>query len=212
MVGDFASEEAARAVVDPYCQAWELDFALRMNREISFAFEAAEMEAPRQLPGSRNQDVQVSAIDATGRAFDVASVSVGYATYPEPPERFATSVETEMMYYHLRQYRLRRETFAVMGYFCLTVLEWRAGDRGKAAKQYRVDPKVLAELGRLTSVVGDAQTARKLDRQNTLRPHTPEERVWIEATVHALIRRAGQIASDPGAQWPRLTLADLPRL
>jgi hypothetical protein len=212
MLTTFAAEEAARAVVDSYCRAWELDFALRMGRDITFVFEAAEVETPRRFPGAHGQVVQVSAIDATGRVFDVASVSVGYAVYPEPPERFANSVETDMMYYHLRQYRGRRESLATMGYFCLSVLEWGAGGRTGAAKRYSVDPRVLDALGRLTSTVGDPQTARKLDRHSTLRPHAPGEIAWVEAAVVALIRRAGEVAYDAAAARPELTLADLPPL
>ena len=52
-----------------------------------------------------------------------------------------------------------------MAYFCLTVVEARSGPKGQkrpnAAKQLKVEPKVLSKLGELSSQVGDNQKARK---------------------------------------------------
>jgi hypothetical protein len=99
-----------------------------------------------------------------------------------------------------------------MAYFCLTVVEERAGGRDKAAGRYAIEPNVLKTLGRLTSTVGDDKEARKAKGRTERRPHTGAEKAWIEAAVRALIRRAGEWASDPRASLPQIIMSDLPRL
>ena len=101
-----------------------------------------------------------------------------------------------------------------MAYFCLTVVEARSGPKGQkrpnAAKQLKVEPKVLSKLGELSSQVGDNQKARKFGGSG--RSHTDREERWLKETVLALIRRVGEYDSDPKAPLPALTMADLPNL
>jgi hypothetical protein len=61
-------------------------------------------------------------------------------------------------------------------YFCLTLLERRAGGRAEAADEFAIHPTVLSKLGYLTSdEVGDARGARKVSRKSSMRPHTAME-------------------------------------
>jgi len=71
---------------------------------------------------------------------------------------------------------------------------------------------VLGMLGKLTTTLGVGAEARKWDRNSKLRDPTIEEKRWIEAAVLALIRRAGQIAFKPDAEWPKIKKSDLPKL
>jgi hypothetical protein len=72
---------------------------------------------------------------------------------------------------------------------------------------------VLGMLGKLTTTLGVGAEARKWDRRNKeLRDPTIEENRWIEAAVLALIRRVGQMAFNPAAEWPMIKKSDLPKL
>jgi hypothetical protein len=97
-----------------------------------------------------------------------------------------------------------------MAYFCLTVIEAKAGSRKQAAKLYRISKEVLSKLGELTSDRGDAQTARKIKQSSTLTPLSSAESSWINAAVKTIIRRVGEIDLDP--KLPEITMNDLPTL
>ncbi len=92
-------------------------------------------------------------------------VHVTHRTYPEPPSRFRESQDVEVMWLRYEGYRDGKEPLTAMAYFCLTVVEARSGPKGQkrpnAAKQLKVEPKVLSKLGELSSQVGDNQKARK---------------------------------------------------
>jgi hypothetical protein len=96
--------------------------------------------------------------------------------------------------------RRGRERPAVMGYFCLSVLEASFGpSRAAAAKALGIDRADLDKLGRLTSTVGSFQTARKghpaIEGATEL---TESETFWIEKTVRLLIRNAAKVARARG--------------
>jgi hypothetical protein len=97
-----------------------------------------------------------------------------------------------------------------MAYFCLTYVQSVAGNRSKASGLFGIHRDVLNEIGRLTSTVGDAATARKWDNLQDRRPHTPNEEQWIDAAIRALIHRVGEHAA--GATLQQITMADLPPL
>lgn len=99
-----------------------------------------------------------------------------------------------------------------MGFACLTWLEAIEGNRPKVGRKYSIDRDVLQTLGRLTSTVGDAQSARKFEHNHNPRTHTPTERMWVEAAIRALTLRVGQWAADPERPLPKITMADLPKL
>ena len=122
------------------------------------------------------------------------------------------SLDVETMWHRYEGYLAGREPLAAMAYFCLTVLQGSAGGRDEAAEQFGISGRVLDTLGRLTTEIGDDETARKRTHGSEWRPHTRAERAWIEAAVKALIRRAGEWASDPEAPGPQLTMNDLPKL
>jgi hypothetical protein len=71
-----------------------------------------------------------------------------------------------------------------------------------------VDKSVLKKLSELSTNRGELSTARKVTRD--LKAFTNAERQWLEATVLALIRRVGEIAS--GHSPLQLTLTELPQL
>src|SRR5205823_5862029 len=84
--------------------------------------------------------------------------------------------------------------------------------RSDAAALYRISGKVLDKRGHLSSHRGDTRSARKVKDSGDLLPLTSEETRWIEAAVKNMIRRVGEVAADPDADWLVITMADLPLL
>jgi len=97
-----------------------------------------------------------------------------------------------------------------MAYFCLTLLEAMAGNRGLAARTFRISAGVLGKLGQLTSERGDLSTARKYRAVISGSPLTGGEIHWLEEAVKAIIRRVGELATTE--QLSTIELSDLPPL
>jgi hypothetical protein len=209
--GHYASEEAARAVVDPLVRAWEIKHALTFGPEIRFEFASSAIidrnPAPAIPPGSPRAVSGKATMTATVAISGSASVSRG--SYPTPPDGFVVDPDVETLYQRWQGYLERREPLQSMAYFCLTVLEMHGGRDG-AAGRFAITKPVLNKLGELTSKTGDAATARKAGA--TSRPLTDLEQAWLEAAVKLTIRRAGEVAAQPGATLPAITMADLPGL
>lgn len=137
--------------------------------------------------------------------------TINKGEYPLPPKSFHADQDVEVMWLRFRDYLHHRQSLTTTGYFCLTVLEARAGNRQQAAQTYRVDKKVLNKLGELTTTIGDRHVARKFVK-GVFRPHTKMEKRWIEASIRILIRRAGEIACSGIGVLPIITMNDLPSL
>jgi hypothetical protein len=212
MLEHHASEETARRRVEEYLRAWEIDVALRFGRgEVRFEFEGADViDRDPPPPGTGVVIYAKAAMAAAG-----ALTATGHVTrrqYPDPPDKFVVSPDVETMWYRYEGYLRGREPLATMAYACLTLLEASTGGRNRAAKRYSIEIDVLRALGRLTSSIGDTETARKFKGLSERRPHTGAEKAWIDAAVKALIRRVGEWAFDPGASLPQITMSDLPKL
>lgn len=132
------------------------------------------------------------------------------AAYPSPPTGFSWSPDVGALWQRYSGCISGREPVASMAYFSLTVVEALAGGRRNAPASLAISQDVLDTLGRLSSSIGDDNTARK--RAETPRPHTNQEEGWMLAAVRALIKRLGELAHNPGAALPELTMSDLPQL
>jgi hypothetical protein len=132
--------------------------------------------------------------------------------YPDPQEDFAVSLDVEVMWTLYEGYLQGRDRLLPMAYTCLTRFTYGAGRDNEAARRYRVSRKVLKELGRLSSTSGDEMTARKWVPGHVPQPLTDRETEWVEAAIKLLIYRAGQYASDPDGEWPKITMNHLPEL
>ncbi|MGB8657132.1 MAG: hypothetical protein WCE90_05040 [Candidatus Zixiibacteriota bacterium] len=206
----FPSVDSARRIAYDFLRAWELDVALRLGRrEIAFTFQDAHV-VDRDPPPAGS--VQVSKLNSLGMAAVAGSLTlhVTRRRYPEPPKLFRSSPDVETLWQRFEGYLESREPLPSMAYFCLTLIEAKAGGRNQAAKLYRINKDVLSKLGELTSQLGDGTTARKVNQGRALTPLTPSEKGWIEATVKLVIRRVGEIDSD--STLPLITMGDLPTL
>lgn len=208
----YASAEEARAHVDPFLRAWEVDAALRDEpTKVRFVFDTVEVIDRDPPPPRTDQVIQVACSDAVILS-EAPTVHITRAQYPGPPERFRVSVDVETMWTRYEGYRAGREPLAGMAYMCLTVFEAMAGGRSAAAQRFGIAGQVLRTLGRLATEVGDLSTVRKISPKHQCRPHTGAEIRWVETAVKALIRRAAEWAADPKGPLPKLTMADLPPL
>lgn len=209
MTEHHASENSARKRVDEYLRTWVIDAGLRVgHREMSLEFDKAELIDRDPLPGTGVALRGVVTATATAKA----RIVVRRGEYPRPPEGFVASPDVETMWARYEGYLEGREPLGSMAYACLTLLEGNAGGRQNAAAQHGISKDVLDRLAYLATGVGDERTGRKLKGRKERRPHTGPEIAWVEATVKALIRRVGELASDAEAPRSTLTMNDLPKL
>ena len=105
--------------------------------------------------------------------------------------------------------RERRTTLPDAANYCLTVLETIAGGREKASSHFSIDGKVLRKLAELAAIKGGKE-ARKAKAAQA--EYTSAEREWLMKALPLFIRRAAEVAFDPGVPRSRIALADLPLL
>jgi hypothetical protein len=129
--------------------------------------------------------------------------------YPEPPKQFRISPDVETLWHRYEGYLDGHEPLLSMAYFCLTLLETRAGSRGNAASKYAIEIDVLRKLGELTSTRRDEKITRKANPLDSLKN---EEKTWINAAIKMIIRRIGEYEYDPTASLLMIKMADLPPL
>jgi hypothetical protein len=198
-------EGDARALADELLRAWEVVIGLQHGPG-RLSFEFVQAEAETFADGVNGVE---PGLEDTIVLCDEVPARAGHDRFPEPPQRFRLSPVAEMMYERYRLYRAGRESLSGTAYWCLTVLEYSARGRAESAELYRIDPKVLRKLGELCGQRGDVSGRSPYGGGA---PLNPAEREWIRAVVRRLILRAGEVAFDPVAKLPRLTMADLPPL
>jgi hypothetical protein len=210
-VQHFPSGAEARAVIDPFLRAWELDSDLTRNiGSIRFKFLSVR-KVDRDPPAPGTGELS-AAFEGTGVLAIGGNVSVHITqnTYPAPPTDFRTTPEVELAYGRWRAFREGREPLQSMAYAVLTLMESMAGGRKQAASTLQVDARTLETIGRLSSTKGDAATIRKFGKGLQLQDLSGGESSWLEAAVRRLVRRMGEHAA--GVQLSRITMNDLPPL
>ncbi len=197
--------DEARQKVFPFLRSWEIDAMLSMGRSFEFKFVNAQPSSRETSPWSPPSRIKVSQVVAQ------VEYTIKKSEYPLPPKSFHADQDVEVMWLRFQDYLHHRSSLTTTGYFCLTVLEARAGNRQQAARIYGVDKEVLSNLGELTTTIGDRHVARKF-ANGAFRPHTKMEKRWIEASIGILIRRAGEITCSGTGVLPIITMNDLPSL
>ena len=215
-----ATEEEALEKVGPYVRSWELDACLRGRPgDFRLQFRCAEVidRDPPPPPPSEPGVVNIAASGIAGvGTVGRASLSVVKSSYPSPPAGVtlrADDPDVETMYHRLSRYYAGHELLPSMAYFCLTMLEYGMSERGRqqrhgAAAHYHISKRVLTEIAKLASNRGGVGSARKASAAST-ELSQPESR-FLEAAVKMIIRRAAEVAQDPDAALPTITLEDLP--
>jgi hypothetical protein len=213
----YATVESAKNKVDEFLRDW-LNWA-RFNFEwdlLYFKYEHAEVidrNPPPTVPGQCTFDLHATApMPICQGTASTGPLKVN--KYPVPPTRFKATPDVETMWFRYQQHLQDKETYQSLGYFCLSLIQWRANGRAVAACMYNIDRDVLDKLGELTSERGTLRDARKLDSSSILVPLTGVESGWIREAVKMLIRRKGEYDFDPatGNSLHQITMNDLPKL
>jgi hypothetical protein len=206
----YPTVEEARGVVDGFLRSWEIKTALELGRgEMRFQFEDSHTVDRDPPPPGSPQIIQGSA-SFRGTSKLSARAHVTRSKYPGAPTTFAVTPDVETLWQRYENYLDGKEPLLSMAYFCLTVVEKKAGNRRAAAKQYCIEEAILQRLGDLTSNRGDTATARKALKGGRTATLSGKEINWIEGAVKALIRRTGELASAQPV--PLITMSDLPEI
>jgi hypothetical protein len=200
-----ATEEAARAEIEPFLRAWELSAALKSRPgEFELVYAKSTIVDRQPTPGTR---VVVAEFRLPA---EFTKAQATRSNYPDPPPSGIARDETvDLMFERFSRYCEGRTTLGDAANLCLTALEKTGDGRKGAAQRYSVAKPVLNKLGTLCASKGGLE-ARKA--KGTATAFTSAERQWLEETMKCLIRRAAEIAADLNASLPQLTMADLPPL
>jgi hypothetical protein len=201
----YSAEQDARDIVEPFLCAWELSAALNRNPgEWQFVYDRANVIDRNPPPGTVLSPA-AGRYTLTGGSVN----SVVSATYPPPPVGIACDAAVDFMFYHYRKLREGHESIAYVANCCLTMLEFRAGNREAASHRFGISSKVLDKFGYLLANKGGIE-ARKAKAAQV--DFTSAEQEWLTKLIPILIRRAAEAAFDAAVCGPQITMADLPPL
>lgn len=203
--GRYETTEDARAFIEPFLRAWELDIGLRYGPgALTFAFSQSENFS---FAGA-------ATFSMTGGS---ATMILSPPSWPAPPEKLSCDEITDLMYARYALYRRQGTLLGDAANFCLTCME-RGGAEGRpeirdardaACEYYSVSRKVLSKLGALADNKGGTHARKAYGAKHDFHPR---EGQWLEAAMLLLIRRAAEVAYDSTLDRPLITLADLPPL
>ena len=205
-----ASADDARAAIELFLRSWEIDAALGFGRsELRFDYEDAEIiDRNPPAPGT-SQIIGLSTLELVSVAESLA-VKLSHGEYPAPPVSFVATPDVETLWQRFEGYLNGREPLSSTAYFCITLIEARAGGRAKAAHSLNISRKVLSKLGELASTRGSDASARKAQPGTTPVPLTEPEVKWVEDTVKAIIRRIAEVSA--GGTTTHISMGDLPSI
>ena len=202
----------AQRVVEDFLRSWEVKTALELGRgEMQFQYEDSHVIDRNPPPPGSSEFVYVSAsgvVKFTGSAKSILRIT--RRKYPDPPTVFTVTPDVETLWQRYNNYLDGKEPLPSMAYFCLTVVQNKAGGRKPAAKLFLIQETILSKLGDLTSNKGDAETARKAPKEGSIPALSEKEKKWIEAVVKILIRRTGELVNIQSSQL--ITMTDLPKI
>jgi hypothetical protein len=210
-----SSIEEGKKLVTNFLSSWELDDALNNGRRrFEFIYHNSK------IIDSDNPNALIHYGQVCLKLGVSGELKVIYPSYPNHPKLFKASPDALTLWQRYEGYLENTEPLQSMAYFCLTLLEFRAGDRDKeskkknrekAAEMYHIDLEFLNKIGRLTSQCkGTEETARKLKSGISPQPLTAREIEWIKAALKAIIRSVGEINAAPSL--PTITMNELPQL
>ena len=207
----FPSEEVAIGAVSPYLTAWQIDAALRIGPGV-FRLDYRGAHVIDRRP--ENTHVIEVAARCAAKFSGSARASITMATYPEPPKGFLADHIVEAMWHKYERAVKKQESVSSAAYYCLTAITSDFTGRKSAGRAMKICCKVLDELGRLSSDIGDDKTGRKYLPSQSIkaRAHSEIELNWLLAVMNQLIRRAGEHAADPAGSFPMITMSSLPSL
>jgi hypothetical protein len=214
MSDHFADEDSARAFIEPFLHAWQIDAELTQDPgAIQFKFlksDIVDRDPPQGNLSMTLRATGTSRVEVT----ELVTRQVGQTIYPGAPVSFRFTPEVDVAYRRWLAFRQGREPLQSAAYAILTLFEGLAGGgkhaRKHAAKAFGIDTAIFDTIGHLSSEKGDALTARKLKSHMALQQLSGAESAWLDRALRLLIRRLGDHGS--GATLQRVTMSDLPKL
>lgn len=203
----FATEQAARQVVEDYVWSWRLHTLLKSGPgRFKLRFDRAEIEDRSPTPGV----VAVSARPVNVKfKISKAQVTISPSNYPSPPATpLRGNPDVESMRRRYVDFLQNREPLTGTANFCLTVLEAAAGCRLAALQRYGIAKSVLGRVGYLCDSKGGDDARKAKGRKH---PLTQQEEQFLIQVVQAMIRRAGELAYNPNMSFKQLTRNDFPK-
>jgi hypothetical protein len=208
---DFATEQEARAALEPFLADWVAQARLEQaRRQIRFDFDDAEI-VDRVSDG--NVVVRPGTARLRAMAFD-AVVVVDNSRYPAPPNNFRTDPVLDSILARLGELDAKRTSLTDAANWVLTKVEHAFGGppgatkrRRTAARTLALREEVLSNLGRLADQ-NDPQHGRKANRPE--KPFTAAEQEWLRAAIVLIARQVGAINS--GATLVSRSMTDLPAI
>jgi hypothetical protein len=202
-----ATVETARAEVEPFLRAWEMTAALAFTPgELRFFYHQFKMIDRDPLGGRPIVPGSSTSVDI---AIRISPTQIARSKYPDPPVQIARDATVDLMFERYCLYRWHRTTLADAVNYCITALVMSGGRRSGAARRFGVAKTVLNKAGELAGKKGGIE-ARKA--QGAAATFTIAERQWLEEAIKRLILRAGEVAGNPSASFPQITMVDLPPL
>lgn len=112
----FASEDEARAVIEPYLRAWEIEADLAQGLgTIRFKFDRADIvDRNPPPPGHHALMVGTARVQLTAHP---PTITITRREYPAPPTLFRTSPEIHIAYQRWLNVRLKREPSLGMAFW-----------------------------------------------------------------------------------------------
>ena len=113
------------------------------------------------------------------------------------------------MHQRYMNYRKGREPLPSMAYFCLDLLERRAGGQIEASREFRISRQTLRKIAELSSVKGGMDERKAEGVGNDL---SSGERQFLDRAVKRKIRRMAEKRFAPEGELPEISLSNLPPL
>jgi len=202
-----ATEQEARALVDPFLHAWEIDQALQRGGRRAIRFDFLKPNVIDRHPPPAGSHVLLAGSGTLSFVVNAATLVTTSPEYPAPPANFVASSDVSVLWTLYKEHAEGRARLADVAYACFTyVTKIFAKDVAGAGRKLNISSGrdgVLRTLGRLSGGKG----LRKFPTEG---PFTRQEAAWVNEAVRTLIRRVGEQAA--GAALNEITMADLPPL
>jgi hypothetical protein len=205
--------DRARQQIEPFLRSWEIHWGICRNRRLfHFRFESATREVIEQFSPDGCKVVRSETI-VSRYAYASSSATLIVKSYEPPPAHFVATPIVEAMWTLYAGYQNGEDRLLPMAYSIYTLLETEGGGNAKSCRDYfRISRNVLETMRRLSSVRGDLNEARKTTKSNSNLPLRDDEKRWLEAVFPQVIRRAGERAANPDAEFEMIEMSSLPKL